>query len=163
MTFDKWWEKEQDERLRKKKARFGKGLFLSRFLKIENRFVTLTHFKTLRGKDTWHNFIKIIRQAYGKIEYSRVVHQIGKKQHIHFVYRGRFIPVKSLSEIWKRAAGIKVVWIERVWGNEHKLFDYMNELDGNDKVWWSNSKGWAPSEEQAFLDEFGIYGQVTLA
>lgn len=158
--FERWWESEKDKREFIKKKRFGKGCFLGRITGQGIRFVTLSHFKTLNGKNTWTNFIKLLRKEFGKIEYAKVIHTKGANQHIHFVYRGSFIPVRDLSQIWFRCSSFKVVWIEKVWGDEHKLYAYMANVEDNDKVRWDYSRKWCPNLEQAYLEEVCLLSMV---
>jgi hypothetical protein len=154
--FDKWWMREQDKRERKKKARFGRGLFLAKLKGQKVRFVTLSHFKKL-GKGVWSNFVTDVRRLMPDFEYSKVIHRKGKKEHIHFVYRGLWLDVYELSRLWKKWSGHQVVWIKQVdLAHQHGLYDYMNDSMENDQVRWSSSMYWSPPEEQEFLAEFCI-------
>lgn len=143
----------------KRMERFGYGMYMSRRLGVKNRFVTLSYFKMLRGW-MWTNFVKYMRyKMAGRFEYAKVMHTVGDRQHIHFVYRGDYINVREIGSIWKQISGHGTVWINECDGNDVVLHGYMNaENKGEEDVMvrWSFSRKWAPRVEQSLLTEFPL-------
>ena len=126
-----------------RKEKFGYGMHMTRRLGKKNRFVTLSHFKMLKGW-MWTNFVKYMRYKMGsKFQYAKVIHTVGEKQHIHFVYRGDYMKVREIGEIWKQISSHGTVWINECDGNDIVLHGYMN-AEGSDevdtKVRWSFSR-----------------------
>lgn len=140
-----------------RKEKFGLGMHLTRRIEgRKNRFVTLSHFKPLKGW-YWTNFVKAMRFIMRRFEYAKVVHTVnGSRQHIHFVYRGEYMDVHKMGEIWKDISGHGTVWMNVCDRDDHILHYYMSGDSAQDKdvkVRWSFSKKWAPRVEQLELGE----------
>jgi hypothetical protein len=59
---------------------------------------------------------KRIRRLYGRFEYCCIKeHTKEGLEHLHLVYRGKFIPQKWLSDTWNDIHGAKIVWIAQLY------------------------------------------------
>jgi len=104
------------------------------------RVMTLT---SAPGSGNLHRSFEVLKKRirrHGRFEYCAVkeLSTKGGLEHLHLVYRGKFIAQKWLSEAWFNIHGAKIVWVARLftWKFAKHLARYFIK-EGVGRFWMS--------------------------
>jgi len=116
------------------------------------------------GKDIHRSFrtlVKRLRRKFGEFEYIGVKESKGDREHLHLVFRGKYMPQDWVSDTWEDIHDSPIVYIQGIQSAQESvkyLAKYLSK-DIHNRFWCSQNwvfKGWVGWTKK-FCKLFGHY------